>query len=94
MKKKFFVIMVLIVVCAGFPRNGFSKDERAGLYAGPLSVVAETLAEKAGSTSEDAAVSLSGTQQRYRGETGVNKRRVNESETKSPLSSPSTPPNE
>ena len=94
MKKKIFVVMVLITIYAGFPRNGFSKDERASLFAGPLSVVAETLAEKVGSTSEDAAVSPSGAPQRYRGETGAGKRRANESEAKSPLSSPSTPPSD
>ncbi len=88
------MIMGLIVVCVGSPRNGFSKDERTGLYAGPLSVVAETLVEKAGSVSEDTAVLLSGAKQRYRGETRTDKRQANESEAKSPLSSPSTPPSD
>ena len=92
-KKNIFVIMMLIAVCAGFPRSGFSKDERAGLYAGPLSVVVETLVEKAGAASEDATVPLSGAKQRYRGETRGCKKQTTEIEKKSPLSSPSTPNN-
>jgi hypothetical protein len=90
-KKNIFVITMLIVVCVWFPQSGFSKDERAGLYAGPLSVVAETLVEKAGSDSEDAAMPLRGAKQQYRGEMSDSKKRANEIENKSPLSSPSTP---
>ena len=82
-------IVVLIAACVWLPRNGFSGDERAGLYAGPLSVVVETLVEKAKSASKDAPEQLSGAKQRYRGETGGGKKRVTEIETKSPLSSPS-----
>ncbi len=93
MKKNIFLISILIAICAWFPQNGFSKDDRAGLYAGPLSVVVETLVEKAGAASEDDAVPLSGAKPRYRGETGASKKRATEIETKSPLSSPTTPNN-
>lgn len=40
------VLAVLIVVLAGFPRSGFAKEKRVGFYAGPLSLVGETLVEK------------------------------------------------
>ncbi|MFA5168452.1 MAG: hypothetical protein WC530_07980 [Candidatus Omnitrophota bacterium] len=83
-------ITVLIAAYIWLPRNGFSEDKRAGLYVGPLSVAVETIVEKVKSASKDVPEQLSGTQQRYRGETGMSKKRATEPETKSPLSSPST----
>ena len=88
----FFV--VLSAICVLLPRNGLSKDERTGLYAGPLSVVVETLVEKAKPDSQDVSEESGGAQQRYRGETGISKKRTTEPESKSPLSSPSTPGNQ
>jgi len=77
--------MVLIAACVWLPRNGFSEDKRAGLYVGPLSAAVETIVEKAKSAPKDTPE----TQQQYRGETGMSKKRATEPETKSPLSSPS-----
>lgn len=79
-------IMVLIAACVWHPQNGFSEDERAGLYAGPLSAAAETLVGKAKSASKDTPEQLSRGKQQYRGETGVSKKQATERE--SPLSSP------
>jgi hypothetical protein len=83
--------MALVAVCVGFPQNGFSKDERAGLYAGPLSVVVETIVEKVKPVSENASDQLGETPQRYRGETSSRKNQAAQFEEKNPLSSPSTP---
>ncbi|OGX10861.1 MAG: hypothetical protein A2351_07415 [Omnitrophica bacterium RIFOXYB12_FULL_50_7] len=80
-------IMALIIACVWLPQNGFSEDERAGFYAGPLSVVVETLVEKAKSASDDAPEKLNQAKQQSRGETGVGKKRT--SELENPLSSPS-----
>ena len=82
-------MMVLIAACVWHPRNGFSEDKRAGLYAGPLSLVAKAIIETAGSASQDAPEQLSGAPQKYRGETPVNKKRAAEFDTNNPLSPPS-----
>ncbi|MFH0986098.1 MAG: hypothetical protein V1882_11325 [Candidatus Omnitrophota bacterium] len=93
MKKNIFGVMMLVAVCVGFSQNGFAKDERNGLYAGPLSVVAEKLVETAGPASKDASEPAGEVKQQYRGKTSTTEDRADEDESRSPLSAPSTPRN-
>lgn len=82
-------VSVFTVACVWLPRSGFSEEERVGLYAGPLSVVVETLVDKVKSESKDVPDQSVGAPQRYRGETGSSKKQATKFEAESPLSSPS-----
>lgn len=39
------LIVALILACICFPSAGFSENQSAGFYAGPLSTAAETIVE-------------------------------------------------
>ncbi|OGW72524.1 MAG: hypothetical protein A2Y02_02325 [Omnitrophica bacterium GWA2_52_12] len=45
MKMKKALIAIISTVCAALPRLGYAEDQRAGFYAGPLSVAATTVVE-------------------------------------------------
>jgi hypothetical protein len=91
MKKNIFGLVVLVAIGVGFSQTGSAKDERDGLYAGPLSVVAEKIVETAGAASEAAPEPVVAAKRQYRGKTSATEDRADENGSRSPLSAPSTP---
>jgi hypothetical protein len=60
-KKAGVITLGMVLACVWFPRSSFSDN--SGFYAGPLSVVAETIAEKTAEPAQDVTQKMQGEKQ-------------------------------
>lgn len=88
-KRKKSMAMVAMALALFFPGDGFSEDQSAGFYAGPLSAVAETVVVKSKSVPRKSSGDMP--RQEYKGASGSEIRRLAEFQDESPLSSSSGP---
>jgi len=87
--RSYFFVLAGAVACFCFPANAFPADPNADFYAGPLSVAAEVMVDKAKSAPEDNSTQTNETVSKYRGSAKAKVNRAAESNEENPLTSPS-----